>query len=89
MTGQTRPISQSAIRTLCDVPNHHHHPPLVLLPEYTAYALAVMDCVAAQIRQQADCLIMTTDDEDPEGLSMDRVETKKTRFASTAAAVNT
>ena len=40
-------------------------------------ALDVMDCVAAQIRTQADCLIMTTDDEDPECLSMDWGETNR------------
>ena len=39
-------------------------------------ALDVMDCVAAQIRTQEDCLITTTDDEDPECLSMDWVETE-------------
>ena len=33
-----------------------------------------MDCVAAQIRTQADCLNMATDDVDPECLSMDWVE---------------
>ena len=39
-------------------------------------ALDAMDSVAAQVRAHAECHVMTTDDEDPECLSMDWVDTE-------------